>query len=283
MYDSSIHPPGISNLFLESRAVLELGDLLLSGKTLAEAPRGDGHPVLVMPGFMVGDTSTIPLRHFLDSLGYRVFPWDLGINSGYFGHVLQQLVEKQEAIFQANNRAVSLIGWSLGGIYARELARARPEQVRQVITLGTPFARSLKASRIRKFYEWVTGHRADEVDPQLFARIQQPPPVPTTAIYTKTDGIVAWETTQEQTESGSVQNIAVTGSHCGLGHNAQVLLIIANRLSQPQNDWQRYTPPAPNLTPPSPPPEWASKTEQLEARLAWLETWLAERDSDGTG
>jgi len=282
MYDSSIEPPPISQLFMESRAILELGDMLLSGDSLAKAPRGDGHPVLVLPGFMVGDTSTIPLRRFLANLGYRVFPWSLGPNLGYFDHELKRLIETIEAIEEETGQTLSLVGWSLGGIYARELARHKPDLTRQVITLGTPFARSLKASHIRSFYEWVTGNRADEVDPKLFARLQEPPPVPTTAIYTKTDGIVAWETTLEQDESDTVQNISVTGSHCGLGHNAQVLVIIADRLAQPEHEWQCYVEPErPDPTPS--PAEWQSKALQLQSRLDWLETWLLEKRGETHG
>lgn len=240
MYDSTILPPQPWEALLETRTILELGSFFSQKGRLAQGPQGDGHPVFIFPGFMVGDLSTLPMRNLFQAKGYQVFPWKLGPNLGYHDHVLETLIEKAKAVFAETNQPISVIGWSLGGLYARELARAHPEWIRQVITLGTPFARSLKASSIRSFYEYVSGNSADKVDPALFATIQVPPPVPTTAIYTKADGIVAWQTTMEQQESETVQNIEVSGSHCGLGHNLEVLEILLDRLAQTKENWQRF-------------------------------------------
>lgn len=281
MYDSQIQPPSHLELLLETRTVLELGRYFVTPQPSQGLPRGDGHPVLVIPGFLVGDTSTYVLRQFLDSLGYATHPWDLGLNVGFYESRLEVLSKKIKAMAEASNQAVSIIGWSLGGLYTRELARHQPELVRQVITLGTPFARSLNASRIRPFYEWVSGNRTQEVDPELFERIQSPPPVPTTAIYTQSDGIVAWETTMEQEESDTVQNICVEGSHCGLGHNLEVLAIIADRLSQPKGQWRRYQ--ATHTDKPAPSKPLRAATQQLDTGLAKLEALIERKLENAHG
>lgn len=275
MFDQTLQPPSPLETVLELRSIFELGQCVLAQPLLKTAPKGDGHPVLVLPGFLVGDSSTIPLRSYLNALGYASVPWQLGQNLGYFSRRLDHLVSQVTSLSDECGREVSLIGWSLGGIYAREIARAAPDRVRQVITLGTPFARSLTASNIRGLYEWISGNKAKNVDPELFAQIQNPPPVPTTAIYTLTDGIVNWQTTQEQVENHIVQNIAVSGSHCGLGHNPEVLWVIADRLSQVKEGWQPFD----FKNPLRPPADLLKETRQkLNQSLELLEAILARQN-----
>src|SRR5258707_13749946 len=134
-------------------------------------------------------------------------------------------------------RKVSLIGWSLGGLFARELARRRPAQVRQVITLGSPFANEPKASNTWRLYEALSGRSAGDWPGREAMKL--PPPVPSTAIYSRSDGIVAWQGCLEQ-ESPTTQNIEVEGSHSGLGHNPVVVYVIADRLVQPDGEWRRF-------------------------------------------
>ena len=208
-------------------------------------------------------------------------PWAMPCTPGiwvstwaFTNRTLEALVAKVDALAGQAQQPVSVIGWSLGGLYAREIARETPRHVRQVLTLGTPFARSLKASSIRPLYEWVSGNRADDVDPELFASIQKPPPVPTTAIFTLSDGIVAWETTVEQEEGDSVQNIPVSGSHCGLGHNIEALKIIADRLSQHRDNWQPYKPAESSQTPVPTARCLQAATQRLEFGLSKLETLI---------
>jgi pimeloyl-ACP methyl ester carboxylesterase len=134
-------------------------------------------------------------------------------------------------------RKVSLIGWSLGGVFAREMARRTPEQVRSVITLGSPFAGEPRASNAWQLYEAVSERRADDWPER--ERMKSPPPVPATAIFSRTDGIVAWQGCLER-RSPTSENIEVDGSHCGLGHNPVVLYAIADRLAQPEGQWKPF-------------------------------------------
>jgi pimeloyl-ACP methyl ester carboxylesterase len=191
------------------RAFGELAGYYPSAPLLDRAPRGDGHPVLTLPGFLAGDSSTRILRRYLKRLGYSAHPWKLGRNFGRTGVVQEKLFERVTELAERHERKISIVGWSLGGVYARELAKHLPNHVRQVITLGSPFGRSM------------------------------PPRVPTTAIWSKTDGITDWRDCRE-VDGPQRENIEVPGSHCGLGWNALVLWAIADRLAQPEGDWQPF-------------------------------------------
>ena len=189
------------------RAALEAASLGPALPWLARAPRGDGHPVLVLPGYLASDASTRVLRAFLRSLGYTPHGWGLGRNRGPHSELLGSLRERLAKV--AGDERVSLVGWSLGGVFARELAKAEPARVRAVITLGSPF-----------------GDR-------------EPPPVPTTAIYSKSDGIVDWQMCREGA-APHTENIELVGSHCGLGFHPLALLAIADRLAQPEGRWKPF-------------------------------------------
>ena len=140
--------------------------------------------------------------------------------------------------WQDEPRKVSVIGWSLGGVFARELAFEIPDQLRLVITLGSPFGRNPHASSVRWLYELINRHRADEIDDEMVLRIRRPLPVPSTAIYSRSDGIVSWQTCIDDVICDTNENIEVVGSHSGMGFNAQVLWIIADRLAQPTGSWR---------------------------------------------
>jgi pimeloyl-ACP methyl ester carboxylesterase len=221
-------PPSRELLLLEVRAVWELTAFFATYPMLRLAPRGDGHAVLVLPGLAASDTSTRPLRRFLTDQGWAAHGWALGANHGPRPGVEAKMQERLASIFRASGRKVSLIGWSLGGIFAREMARRAPEQVRTVITLGSPFAGAPRASSAWQLYErpWRE-------------HMKTPPPVPATAIFSRSDGIVAWQGCLER-EGPQTENIEVEGSHCGLGHNPVVLYAIADRLTQPEGRWQRF-------------------------------------------
>src|SRR5215831_17014221 len=152
MMQDSIPPPNPGLLLLEGRALLELAALLPAYPFLRRAPAGDGHPVLVLPGFMASDFSTRALRRFLRDKGYRTHGWKLGRNLGPNQATIAAMVGRLRDLEQRYDRRVSLIGWSLGGIYARELARAMPELVRQVITLASPF-RDVEAVNVPRFLQ----------------------------------------------------------------------------------------------------------------------------------
>lgn len=227
-----IEPPSTWLLLLEGRALAEYGRLLMAWPWLARMPRGDGHGVMVLPGFMASDASTRPMRRLLEKLGYDARGWGLGRNLGARGNLREALRSRLERLYQGHGRKVSLVGWSLGGVYAREMARHAPDLVRQVITLGSPINGHPLANNADALYRRV--NNIDEpVDWQSFNRRRVPPQVPCTAIYSKSDGIVAWQCAMED-PAPNTQNVEVRGSHCGLGVNPQVLRVIAKTLARPE-------------------------------------------------
>lgn len=219
-----------------SRAAFEASMLPWSMGMLAKAPSGDGHPVLVLPGFTASDVSTAPMRQFLRRKGYAVHPWRLGRNLGPIGDIEPQIHGRLQDLAEEYGEKVSIIGWSLGGIYAREVARAFPDLTRQVITLGSPFGGAAQGCNVVWAYDALTGEKIRERPNTFFRMIKEPPPVPSTAIYSKSDGIAAWQTCIEM-ESNWTDNIEVVGSHCGLGFNPVVYYAIADRLALPEEEW----------------------------------------------
>lgn len=227
-------------LFLEGRAIPELFGFAAALPTLtALAPRGDGQPVLILPGLTAGDSSTASMRRFLKTKGYPTYGWKMGLNFGPRPGVERGLIDLVKGLADEHGRTVSIVGWSLGGIYARQLAKMMPDQVRQVISLGSPFGGSPKATNAWRVYEMASGQRADDGERHMGGAISAPPPVPTTAIYSKTDGICAWQNCIEE-KSDIAENIEVRGSHCGLGHLPSAVYAIADRLAQPEGAWQPF-------------------------------------------
>jgi pimeloyl-ACP methyl ester carboxylesterase len=235
-------PPRRGLLLLEGRALLELAALLATYPFLRRAVRGDPHPVLVFPGFMASDFSTRVLRRFVRDLGYAAHGWKVGRNLGPTPELAASLRERLHDVHRRHQQRVTLIGWSLGGIYARELARRFPDEVRQVITLASPF-RDVEATNVPGFLRNLARRRPlpDEAD---YRRVLDAPlPVPTTAIYSRSDGIAAWQSCRLE-EGPFSENIEVVSSHLGIGHHPVALLTIADRLAQPEGRWERFTPPA---------------------------------------
>lgn len=243
-----LQQPTLGRLLLESRAVLELGAFAATAPALQLAPRGDGHPVLVLPGLAASDESTRPLRWFLRTRGYHTHGWRLGRNTGPTERIRSGLRDRVRGIAQQHGRRISLVGWSLGGIYAREIARMAPDAVRQVITLGSPF----------RFLDTTTRTdvplRDTPGDTDHSGRLRREVSdaggalrVPTTAIYTRSDGVVPWQLCVERPGPGR-ESVEVHGSHIGLGHNPAVLVVVADRLAQPEGTWAPFRP-APHLAP----------------------------------
>ena len=237
--------PPLPYAFLEfGRALGEMAMLPAAEVPLNMAPSGDGHSVVVCPGFLTSDTATGLLRRFLRSKGYNVYGWNLGRNlgPGPEGGKIDLLADWVVRVFRQSRRKVSLVGWSLGGVMARELAKQMPDTIRQVITLGSPITGQPEASTIAWIYERVAGP-LDAASPEmqlLLERLHIPPEhVPSTAIFTKTDGIVPWrgciEPPREHTD-----NIEVFASHCGLGVNPFVFFAIADRLALPETEWSPF-------------------------------------------
>ena len=233
-----ITAPGPWLMMLEARAPWEAMALLAVAPFLARLPAGDGHPVLVFPGLGASDTSTAALRRFLQQQGYTAYPWELGFNLGPRDGVLEGCRARIAELQHRHETPISLVGWSLGGIYAREMAKEMPQAVRCVITLGTPFTGHPRATNAWRFYEMVSGQHAH--DDELLAGIRQPPPVPTTSIYSKTDGVVAWECSINPPQHAHTENIEVHASHLGMGMNPMALYAIVDRLRQDPRQWQRF-------------------------------------------
>lgn len=237
---NSMRPPSRFLLALELRTIPELGGFLASLPLLtAVAPRGEGQPVLVLPGLVTSDRSTIALRNFLKSRGFAAYGWELGRNYGPLPGVERGLQDRLEELYEKHGQKVSLVGWSLGGIYARQMAKMMPDKVRQVITLGSPFAGDPRATNAWKLYEFTSGHKVDDRERHMGGAISDPPPVPTTAIYSRTDGVCHWQNCIER-EGPITENIEVESSHCGLGHHPAAVYAIADRLSQPEGAWKKF-------------------------------------------
>jgi pimeloyl-ACP methyl ester carboxylesterase len=230
-------PPSKLLLLLEGRAAGELLTTFALRRWLRRLPTGDGHPVLLLPGFLASDLSTRPLRSFLRHRGYWAHRWKLGRNLGPREGLETALGERLEEIHQQHERKVSLVGWSLGGVYARVMANRHPEWVRSVISLGSPFARDTRANNSWRLYEAITGDRLDEIEPERLAEVRRTPPVPTTSIFSRSDGVTAWRSALE-VEGPQSESVQVPGSHLGLGFNPLVLYVVADRLAQPSESWQ---------------------------------------------
>jgi len=234
-------------MFFESRSIFELGLTGMALPLLLRAPKGDNHPVMVLPGFLANDISTKPIRAFLDFKGYRTCGWGLGRNLGkeIVGGdkvISDALTNSVIALSRKHGRKVSLVGWSLGGILAREIARLLPDYVRQVITLGSPFnGPGGSVSMVAKLFGLINGDIVN-TNPKLMLDMLAPPPVPTSAIYSRSDGVAHWQAciNRQIDIADQAENIEVKGSHMGLGHNPQVIWIVANRLAQSEGEWQAY-------------------------------------------
>ncbi len=224
-------------MLLEGRAPWEFAAGLAATPWLRKLPPGDGHPVLVYPGLSAGDISTAPLRRLLTHLGYAVHGWGQGLNFGPRRGVLKKCNDTLQALVDKHGRPASLIGWSLGGLYAREMAKELPDHARCVITLGTPFTGHPRATNAWRLFELVSGQRVH--DPVMMARLREPPSVPTTSIYSRSDGVVAWRCSVNE-PGPLVENIELHASHLGMGLNPLALWAVADRLAQRPGAWKPF-------------------------------------------
>jgi pimeloyl-ACP methyl ester carboxylesterase len=237
-----IRAPGPVLLALEGRAPWEFAAGLAALPWLRRGPRGDGHHVLVLPGLGASDLTTLPLRRLLVDQGYRPAPWRQGINLGPRDGVLEACRRQVRELFARDGEPISLVGWSLGGVYARELAKEMPHFVRCVVTLGSPFSGPPSATNAHWFFRHVGRH--PEPDEAMLARLREPPPLPTTSIYSRTDGIVAWRCSLNPI-APQAENIQVHASHVGLGLNPLAFYAILDRLAQDPRRWRPFEPRGP--------------------------------------
>jgi alpha/beta superfamily hydrolase len=239
--EKTIDKPGKFWLITEfARAAMEYTSFIPYKHFMTKEYEGDSHPVIVLPGFMSGDVSTKPLRQLLEDIGYTPYGWGLGRNYGD-EEDLELLLNRIDKIYHEHRKSISVIGWSLGGIYARQLAKSRPHLIRQVITLGSPFSGITDNNHAVWIHKLITsGKGEDIIDPELLADIPKPAPVPTTAIFSKQDGVVPWQYCIEEKETAIHQNIQVYGSHLGLGVNPTVIEIIIDRLKYEASNWRKF-------------------------------------------
>ena len=245
-----VGPPRLLDSLLEPRGLLEAALLPASLPLLLQAPQGDGHPVLLLPGFLADEKSLIALKLFLMRKGFDVRTWGLGRNVGFQSKYVKVLPQKIRHLHHKTGRKVSLVGWSLGGVFALLGAQEATECVRSVITLGSPVSMDREGSQtpsiVKALYRLVAhphGSAAHAMQPRAKdLREHKRLPIPTTCLYSLSDGVVP---PQEATIDGDLalhENIRVPGSHVGLGFNGLVLAIVADRLAQPEDAWQPFNP-----------------------------------------
>jgi pimeloyl-ACP methyl ester carboxylesterase len=239
--ERDLRAPSKLLLLAEGRALFEIGFGLAVAPALRLAPKGDGHTVLVLPGFMASDRSTAHLRDVLKKLGHNAIGWDMGRNLGGVGRMRQALKDKLAHLHTESGRAVSLVGWSLGGVLARDLALASPGQVRQVITLGSPFNGDIGANNVKRLYETLSKESIPtRAKPDALSRLAGDLGLPASAIYSRTDGVVNWRTCL-LTPNHHAENIEILGaSHMALGFQPAALWAVADRLAQAEGQFQKF-------------------------------------------
>ena len=179
---------------------------------VGERGPADGPPLLVIPGFLASDRTTLGLQRALAEAGYRVTGWGLGLNRGARAGILETIAAQVER--HGRGRRVVVVGWSLGGVFAREVAKLRPELVEKVVTLGTPFSGDPRANNAWRLYELVAGHKVDS--PPIDARPSEKPPVPTLALWSRRDGVVAPACARGEAGESDRQ-VELDCSHMGFG------------------------------------------------------------------
>ncbi len=241
------HKPSFRGALMELRAPLEALTLIPTLPFLKYSPKGEFQPVLVLPGFLATDNSTHVLRRYLNKQNFRAFPWELGRAPGLQDVIYKKLEKRVIALHEEFGQKVSIVGWSLGGLYARTLAHKIPDHVRQVVTVASPFGASqMKTSEkvqvsgpILRLYERLNPDLDTDKLLQGVPVWEMPPPVPSTSIYSESDGIASWHYCIDPV-GVQTENLRVSGSHTGMTHNPVVLYAIAERLSQLENDWQPF-------------------------------------------
>ena len=235
-----VRPPHRLLMLAEpGRAIGELASFYALRPLMSHLPKGDGHGVLVLPGFMASDGSTRPMRRLLTDLGYHTAGWELGRNVRVDDARVEAMKQCVADLFEETGGKISIVGWSLGGVFARELAKMMPEKVRQVIALGSPITDNRDHTNASRLFEYLNGKEPEPIRKGQFQDLGTAPPVPNTSILTKTDGVVHWRGSV-QSPSKHSENIEVVASHCGLGVNPSVMYAIADRLAQPEGEWEPF-------------------------------------------
>lgn len=246
-------PPRTLWALLEfGRAVQEMATLVPANRLLSRLPQGDGHPVMTLPGFGGADGSTALLRRYIARWGYEAHPWQLGRNMDFsqaremgavldfMGEVVRNVGRQLRRIRRESGKRVTLVGWSLGGLYSRQLAAAYPDLVRQVITLGTPFGDPRSTIIWPIMQRMRDAATPSETDMQRWLEMARVPiEVPLSVIWSKTDGFVH-PSIACQPEGPRTENIHVCSSHAGFGVNPLAFYVVADRLAQPEGGWAPF-------------------------------------------
>jgi len=233
---------------LEVRSFFEIASLPYSLPMLMHAPHGDGHPVLLLPGFMGSEGSLIALELYLRNRGYAVQTWGLGRNVGFRPGHASAIEQKIRYMHHESGRKVSLVGWSLGGVFALYGAHQAQECVRNVVTLGSPVTVDASGSAVppllKALYRLIAhpmGPAAHSMQPRAKTmRERKLLPVPVSCLYSLSDGVVPPQEATMEGDPSRHENVRVWGSHTGLGFNPLVLQIVADRLAQPEDQWRPY-------------------------------------------
>ncbi len=230
-YVANFDPPGWLATLLELRAPLDWASLFYRAPQLALAPKGDGRPVMLIPGYGTDERSMRPLGHYLEFLGYDVYDWAQGRNRGDVEKDIQRVGKRTQELHDARgNEPVTLIGWSLGGVSAREAARLFEPYVREVITLGTPIIGGPKYTSVGRRFAEMANLDLDAFEMEVHERNSIGIKQPVTSIYSKSDGVVSWRASIDSYNQ-QARNIEVNSSHFGLGANGKVWRLIADVLA----------------------------------------------------
>ena len=214
----------------EASAPLDWLTVLWRAPQLLAMPKGDGRPILLVPGYLTDGRAMFPLGHYLEYLGYQTYDWQGGLNMGFIDPEINHLTARVHDIHERTGSGVTLVGWSLGGTFARECAKACPGIVTEVITLGSPVVGGPKYTAAAEFYRAAYGVDLDVLEEEVARRNQRTITQPLTLVHSKRDGIVGWHASNDP-YTPHVRQIEVTCSHLGMGMSAEVWQIIAETLA----------------------------------------------------
>ena len=237
---ANIKMPTYSRLFKEPLGLGELINAVPAWGILETMPGGNGEPVMVIPGLSTNDLSTTIVRKFLNFKGFSAYGWELGFNVKYTEKVEQNIKRRVDELYDKHQQKVSLIGWSLGGMTMRIFAQHHPEKIKQVISLGAPFSGIKGKTHVGWWYTLLAGESVQSFNDTWTKEAAMKPLMPSTSIYSKTDGMVSWEYCIDWETGPETQNIEVYCNHLGFGMNPSVWCILTDRLRQKEGEWTLF-------------------------------------------